>query len=247
MLEPQSVPFDCADDNAPLATGLVVKNTFFEFVVPADPPEHGCQRRSFSAPAEALPRHAGHKGLRVLGDLGSASFHRRASKVAWGACDASDDSSSTGSSTSTGIFRRRSTSCQRLSSTASTLGDCFDSPRLSAQEPEPEELSLLRETVLHACGFLRIRGNSWRSSRQLQRTELGSMGCLMFFVFGLPWAVRSKWLVPLRWTAAGVLHKCGYIAKVHAGKLYVSNQARSLTVTVDFAPSLRGSVPSRST
>lgn len=109
----------------------------------------------------------------------------------------------------------------------------------------------LKRFVLTNCAFLRISGSSYRSTpdgmpsrsascRSLPDGKIGATGSLMFFVSGLPWARRAKWLVPLRLCVSKVFEACGYSVFISLGQLYVKD-ARSrwnYMVKVDFAPAL---------
>jgi hypothetical protein len=97
----------------------------------------------------------------------------------------------------------------------------------------------IRQSVLKECGFLRIEGSSYRPSTGYTKDEqAGSQGCLMFFISGLPWAKRAKWLVPLRWTVGQVLQFRGLHAEVVAGSLYLTDDD-GVKVRVDFLPARR--------
>jgi len=96
----------------------------------------------------------------------------------------------------------------------------------------------LRQAILDKCGFLRIVGSSYRPSPIRSCGKPACSGCLMFYVAGLPWARRARWVVPLRLGVAQVLESCGYRTQMSVGVLYVSDPESSYNVRISFAPSL---------
>jgi hypothetical protein len=105
--------------------------------------------------------------------------------------------------------------------------------------PSAEELAFtnaVRESVLVHCAWLKFTGFSYYSTPEGGMG--GSTGCLMFFVCGLPWARRSKWLVPLRLAASKVLDACGFDLYINNGNLYLNDRRNNLRLKVDFSPAL---------
>lgn len=95
----------------------------------------------------------------------------------------------------------------------------------------------LRQTILARCGFLRIVASSCRPFPVHGKSQCS--GSLTFYVAGLPWARRARWVVPLRLGVAKVLESCGYRTEMSLGVLYVSDPEGSYRARVGFAPPLR--------
>lgn len=102
-----------------------------------------------------------------------------------------------------------------------------------AAEAACEELRL---AILDKCGFLRLVDSSYRPFPNRGKSDCS--GSLMFYVAGLPWARRARWVVPLRLGVSKVLESCGYRTQMSVGVLYVSDPEGSYRVRISFAPSL---------
>lgn len=98
--------------------------------------------------------------------------------------------------------------------------------------------SLLRcvELIKNECAFLRLRGYWLNVENQLRSRRRGVCAMIRFYVQGLPWAKRAKWLQPLLWSVVGVLQRHGRDATVRGGDLYVALDNGG-SVRVDFAAS----------
>jgi hypothetical protein len=202
--------------------GFVIKNGFIDEPA-AEPAAGGSRARRQSAPP-SMTRFdsARHTEFPVDdSDKSRDNFDK---------CLESDDDASTRASSSSPCRRMRS------SDTASTFAeDGGDSGRECVDEGASWATEELRRAILTSCGFLRIQGSSYRPVR----CRSGCTGSLIFYVAGLPWARRAKWVVPLRLSVSKVLEGCGYCTTMHMGVLYVVDPESSLKVRVGFAPSLR--------
>jgi len=92
----------------------------------------------------------------------------------------------------------------------------------------------LAELVHRECGFLRIRGHGLRAETSTKAKKRGIAATICFYVRGLPWVKRTKWLMPLFWSVAPVLQRCGCTTMVQGGELYVSPGSGAM-VRIDFA------------
>lgn len=95
-------------------------------------------------------------------------------------------------------------------------------------------MDALIETIKSECGFLRIQSHALDTSPSWKVGRRGVTANLRFFVSGLPWAKRSKWLQPLLWSVAVMLKKSDVDVVVKGGKLKVFLGA-GFSVHVDFA------------
>lgn len=98
--------------------------------------------------------------------------------------------------------------------------------------PQANAVIRLKDLILEECAFLRIHGSSYRQRHRPDRS--GDDFAMIFFIAGLPWAKRDKWLVPLRWTVAMVLQRRGLPASVVSGGLRLEDRQSGLSVCVDF-------------
>lgn len=140
---------------------------------------------------------------------------------------------------------RSRTSSPASSSTAYSDSDCEDTvDSLDSSPPSlPDEDDWAEEVAAQvrlACPFLRLAGRGLYEERNLHRRKRGVAKCAVFYVYGLPWTKRARWLLPLLWAVASVLKLRGCTAKVQARELYVQvpGPGRGY-VRVDFAAARR--------
>mmetsp|Transcript_16576 Transcript_16576/g.37450 ORF Transcript_16576/g.37450 Transcript_16576/m.37450 type:complete len:259 (-) Transcript_16576:186-962(-) len=203
-----------------LAGGFVVRNTFIDAPNPWQ--EGAMQRRTHSAPP--APEPAGRLAARE-------------SRAAIAGTDLSPITSEWSRSSSSAKSRQDSPSPSRQSTAASSAfserggGAAGDADFMEACLDSARQVS---ELVERECAFLRIRGHGLhaKSSANAKRSDLAVT--LRFYVSGLPWAKRSKWLLPLLWSVAAVLQRNGCGARVQGGRLCVPLETGA-AVRIDFA------------
>lgn len=93
----------------------------------------------------------------------------------------------------------------------------------------------LARLVLKECAFMRFRGFWLHAEKSGRARRRGVAGILRFYVHGLPWAKRAKWLQPLLWTVMAVLEKHRLAATMQGGQLYAPLEGLGALVRVDFA------------
>lgn len=95
----------------------------------------------------------------------------------------------------------------------------------------------LADWVEKDCSFLRISGRDYYDEENQLRRKRGVVKSIVFYIRGLPWAKRARWLMPLLWSVASVLKARGCTTRVQAGELYVqlSGMRNEEYVRVDFA------------
>lgn len=106
----------------------------------------------------------------------------------------------------------------------------IDAERVAACSRSAEELAAL---VKRDCGFLRIRAHAVQAETTSKLGRRSAAATLRFFIHGLPWAKRAKWLQPLLWSVASVLTRAGTEATVKGGELIASPKA-NVAVRIDF-------------
>jgi len=105
-----------------------------------------------------------------------------------------------------------------------------DAERAAACARSAEELAVL---VKRDCSFLRIRAHAVQSETTAKLGRRSAAATLRFFIHGLPWAKRAKWLQPLLWSVASVLSRAGTEATVKGGEL-IASPAGNVAVRIDF-------------
>jgi hypothetical protein len=114
-------------------------------------------------------------------------------------------------------------------------------PRTAAPDREiTQDVIDIMALVERECAFLRTAGMDIYDESNVVRRRRGVVQCVVFYVRGLPWAKRARWLLPLLWSVAAVLNLKGCVAKVQAGELYAQlpstrGPGRSSSVRLDFA------------
>lgn len=93
-----------------------------------------------------------------------------------------------------------------------------------------EELAAL---VARDCGFLRIQSHSVQAQFKAGKRSAAQV-TLRFFVQGLPFAKRAKWMQPLLWSIVAVLARSNVKATVKGGEL-MAVHASGLLIRIDFA------------
>jgi len=88
--------------------------------------------------------------------------------------------------------------------------------------------------VERECGFLRLRGYWLNPETRMRAKRRGVVAMIRFYVQGLPWAKRAKWLQPLLWSVVAVLQRHACAITVRGGDLYVGLDTGG-SVRVDFA------------
>lgn len=84
------------------------------------------------------------------------------------------------------------------------------------------------------CGFLRLRGYWLNPETDRKARRRGVVAVVRFYVHGLPWAKRARWLQPLLWSVVVVLQRHGQEATVRGGDMHVALDVGG-SVRVDFA------------
>lgn len=109
-----------------------------------------------------------------------------------------------------------------------------DVPKWSISQENGETLA---DWVEKDCRFLRISGRDFYDEENQLRRKRGVVKSIVFYIKGLPWAKRARWLMPLLWSVASVLKARGCTTRVQAGELYVqlSGMREEEYVRVDFA------------
>jgi len=221
MAVPSLSAMQRAQEAALQSEGYVVKNCFID-ESPCQPSEGSQTRRHSAPPSPARFSFVRHSASSF------GSLVRRNKSVSVDDSD-DDDDASTQASCSPGLHRCPSSAdsiCADDGSSEPTDGP--DAVWCSCED--------LRQAILDKCGFLRIVGSSYRPF--LVRGKPDCSGSLMFYVAGLPWARRARWVVPLRMGVAKVLESCGYLTQMSVGVLYVSDPEGSYVVRISFAPYL---------
>ena len=88
--------------------------------------------------------------------------------------------------------------------------------------------------VERACGFLRLSCHTVHPETHAKAKRRGVVALVRFYVRGLPWAKRAKWLQPLLWSVMAVLQNRACAVTVRGGNLYMGLNA-DRSVRVDFA------------
>lgn len=88
--------------------------------------------------------------------------------------------------------------------------------------------------VERECGFLRLRGHTVHLETHAKAKRRGVVAVVRFYVRGLPWAKRAKWLQPLLWSVMAVLQSRDFAVAVRGGNLYMGVSADG-SVRMDFA------------
>jgi hypothetical protein len=210
-----------AQEAALQSEGFVVKNCFID-ESPCRPSEGARSRRHSAPPSPTRFTFVRHPES----SFGSLVPRNKSDSV-----DDSDydDDASTQASCSPGRHR-----CP--SSADSACADDGGNEPIDGPDAADAGCEELRLAILDKCGFLRIVDSSYRPF--LNRGKSDCSGSLMFYVAGLPWARRARWVVPLRLGVAKVLESCGYRTQMSVGVLYVSDPEGSYRVRISFAPSL---------
>jgi hypothetical protein len=125
------------------------------------------------------------------------------------------------------------------SDSRSSCGDAHDSDAESIPADSldaDEHVEELRQIVLTKCSFMRLQSfNYRRTDPSTPAGRAGITGSLMFYMGGLPWTRRGKWLIPLRLCISKFLDDSGYHTCFSGGRLIVSDASESFKVRVDFA------------
>lgn len=222
--------------------GFLVKNGFID-ESPAGPAQEGSRSRRHSCPPPSSPTAADwsprHPGASSAPTPARMSSHTSSSSCAGFGID--DDNDSTHDGSSQGSSPRGRGRC--LSSTDSAQGD-EGVGHSSTTDPTWSAAEELRTAILTKCAFLRFAGDTYKTFPSPSSMS-GCTGSFMFYVWGLPWARRARWVVPLRMSVAKVLECSGYRTQMCAGVLYVSDEAESFKIRISFAPSLAAAPASR--
>jgi len=89
----------------------------------------------------------------------------------------------------------------------------------------------LAQLVERECAFMRISGHSVQTANTARKCAAACT--LRFFVHGLPWAKRAKWLQPLLWSVSAVLARHGVEAGMKGGELVATTDSGA-AVRIDF-------------
>lgn len=95
-----------------------------------------------------------------------------------------------------------------------------DTDEIESEIEEEDPSAELAALVESKCSFLRLMGQEFYNEVNEVRRKRGVVKCVVFYVRGLPWAKRAKWLLPLLWAVAKVLNAQGCTTKVQAGEMY---------------------------
>jgi len=205
----------CAAQAQRLTTfGATVHNTFID--IPADDSVHASARRR----ASSLPP-------RVRAEPCSATSPYEASATPSLIVPLKDSSQLLHLN---GLLLPQSPRSTASTTCSSTEHQCLD---LEA-EPEPDAgvaAEELAQLVERECAFMRISGHSVQTSSTARKCAAACT--LRFFVHGLPWAKRAKWLQPLLWSVSAVLARHGVEAGMKGGELVAITDSGA-AVRIDF-------------
>lgn len=118
-----------------------------------------------------------------------------------------------------------------------TRGNTATATVTATQTPATEDDESLATLIERDCSFLKIAGRDYYDEQNQLRRKRGVVKSLVFFIKGLPWAKRARWLMPLLWSVSSVLKARGCGTRVQAGELYVQlpGMCSEEFVRVDFA------------
>jgi len=86
--------------------------------------------------------------------------------------------------------------------------------------------------VIQECGFLKVKGDRILMEKNSKIIKKGGTKTVRFCVLGLPTQKRSKWMHPLSYCVAAILHRKGLEPVVIGGDLLV--QSAECSVRLDF-------------
>jgi len=203
------------------AVGAVCRNTFIEFPLC----RHAMQRRTRSSPPSRLSgvmstssKHSDTSCCQVVvpEEITLRSATHLPKRPRWSDAD-HEFSKSPGSSAA-------STACSE-----SEHQRVAEVDHTTAFVQAAEDLAAL---VDRDCGFLRIRSHTIHADCKAGRRS--NEATLRFFIQGLPFAKRAKWVQPLLWSVTAVLARSNVKATVKGGEL-MAVLANGLSIRIDFA------------
>jgi hypothetical protein len=233
------------------AFGHVVKNTFIDDAAAPAAPSAARQR------ASSLPAASRFAGDEACCDVAagesswplSAAAHVAPRRGRSGCgeeevlCTSRCRDLSIASTTSTRTSIDTATTCSTATpcssfswAEASAMEEAAASPAGAEAEDPAAKLAALVE---RECAFLRLTDKVFYEETTPVRKQRGVVKCAVFYCRGLPWAKRSKWLLPLLWSVAAVLKTRGCNARVQSGELYAqlpgSDETNGNLIRLDFA------------
>lgn len=222
------------------AFGHVVKNTFIDDVAPPSP---AAARRACSVPAASRTAGDGEcdEAVCVSSCPPFAARRGRTTGCDEDLCNSKCRDLSLASTTSTRTSTDTATSCSTathrngFSWAEASVSDSVESTSTVEEDPIKELTALVKRE----CAFMRLTEEAVYEETSPVRMQRGVVKCVIFYCRGLPWAKRSKWLLPLLWSVAAVLKKSGCAARVQSGELYaqIPGDASGELVRLDFAAS----------
>jgi len=100
----------------------------------------------------------------------------------------------------------------------------------------------LARLVIQECGFLRVKGYKIQTEKNPKILKKGGSKTVRFYVKGLPAHRRSKWMHPLLYSVAAILHRKGLQPSVISGDLLV--QSAGCGVRLEFTDARDEVLPS---
>lgn len=83
------------------------------------------------------------------------------------------------------------------------------------------------DLINEQCGFLLVRGHGVYPENGERMRQRGIAATLRFYVYGLPWAKRAKWLQPLQRSVAAVVQRTEPWVIVRGGVLFAPIDTRA--------------------
>jgi hypothetical protein len=121
--------------------------------------------------------------------------------------------------------------------TTTCMSTATDIETSSTAPAASEDGEALAKWIERDCSFLRIAGRDYYDEQNQLRRKRGVVKSIVFYIRGLPWAKRARWLMPLLWSVASVLKARGCTSRVQAGELYVQlpGMCTEDFIRIDFA------------
>jgi hypothetical protein len=97
----------------------------------------------------------------------------------------------------------------------------------------------LAALIERSCKFLRLTDYKVHKESSSVRQMRGAASCILFYVRGLPWVKRDKWLLPLFWSLAPLLKAQGCSVKIQSSELYVTLPEQCPGTSADYTDWIR--------
>lgn len=213
------------------AGGVILKNTFLE--IPSAP-QCLVARRSRSQPAALVSRQASDESSHD--ESPATSVQRRhsdyapfsTSQASWPCANKAEQ-----------LLEDTPLSCVSTACSEVDMQSELEAEEtINFGEEFEKAIAQLASIVEEACAFLRIQGHSLHTDLVASRRRSAAsapVATLRFFVRGLPWAKRARWVQPLLWSVVPSLQKRGVMVNMKGGDLTATLNGGTQVVRLDFS------------